>query len=299
MKNNRPDVPLFATVNVTGLCNLRCKYCFFQPRDESHMPLLDFHRVIDELAAMKVFFVNLSGGEPFTHPQIADMLEYAHDKFSHVVVLSNGTLIRPAHLETIRHIAAEKGGFPIQISLDSVNSTVNQETRGKAEKIMRNLERLSEVGADIVVAMVITRFNAPTLVESIRTLSAYTRFFHLMTVQEVPSLDGEDAGYPLSPQAQSVLWDELRDLREELDLHFELPCEEEQDELPGTACGAPCMAAFSQLVIDPSLQVRPCDRCVQTVIGDLHDVSLADVWHGPGAHRVIESPVPYCRVQAT
>jgi len=294
MKSNRPLAPLFATVNVTGVCNLRCAYCFFQPRLERHMPLKAFEMVIKKLAEARLFFVNLSGGEPFAHPQIAEILRIAHQHFHHVNVLTNGTLLRPTHLEAIAAIVSSKGMFPVQVSLDSVEAAVNDKTRGATARVLRNLERLNEVGANIVVAMVLSDINLPKIITSIRQLARYTRHFHVMQVQSVRSLAGSDA--TLDPGAARIAeaWDEITAVRDELGLNIDVP-DECAGEDGGEAEGAPCMAGFSQFVVDPDLRVRPCDRCVGTFVGDLAHQSVDEIWRSPEIGKVLASPIVFCQ----
>ena len=55
----------------------------------------EFERVIAELSELNVFFVNISGGEPFVHPEITKFLQIAHSIFKHVMVLSNGAALIP------------------------------------------------------------------------------------------------------------------------------------------------------------------------------------------------------------
>jgi MoaA/NifB/PqqE/SkfB family radical SAM enzyme len=294
MIGNRPGAPLFATVNVTGRCNLNCKYCFFQPRSLQHMKWEDFRKVINQLVELEVFFINLSGGEPFIHPQIDRFIQYAHSKFQHVVVLTNGTILNSHHIETIAEIVREKGSFPLQVSLDSILPEVNRKTRSDVFTIRNNIRILSEVGANIVIAMVITRFNLCSLTESITELSRYTRHFHLMTVQRVKALNDADKNYMPAEEALAQLWEEIRALKKKNNLHIDIPDEECSQET-GCAYGAPCMAGFSHVVIDPSLKVRPCDRCVKANIGDLNHESMAQIWKGEAVRQVLESPLPFCQ----
>lgn len=293
--SNRPGAPLFATVNVTGVCNLRCRYCFFQPRLERPMEWDDFRWVIAELARAQVFFVNLSGGEPFTHPEIERFLIHAHDNFQHVVTLTNGTLLRPRVLETIAGIVRSKGSFPVQVSLDAVSSEINAQTRSGSERILENLGRLRDVGANIVVAVVVNRWNAPTVVDSIVELARFTSYFHVMSVQPVRALGGIDAGLALSEEELEPIWQRISALRASHGLHVDTPADDAPER--GCAYGAPCMAAYSHVVVDPDLRVRPCDRLVDVFIGDLHRQDLAEIWHGPAVRPVLESPVPFCRAE--
>ncbi|TAN60641.1 radical SAM protein, partial [bacterium] len=184
---NRPSAPLFATINVTGVCNLSCGYCYYQPRAHDVMPWESFKKAVTELSELSVFFLNISGGEPFTHPEINKFIRFAHDKFEHVVVLTNGTILTPAHVNMIKSIVKKKGGFPIQVSLDAVAAEINAKTRTDSKVVLANLAKLKEIGADIVIAMVINAFNREHVIDSITELSAITRSFHLMPFQNVLS----------------------------------------------------------------------------------------------------------------
>ena len=47
--------------------------------------------MIDELAAMKVFYVNIGGGEPMLRPDFFDLIGYAVDQKVGVKFSTNGT----------------------------------------------------------------------------------------------------------------------------------------------------------------------------------------------------------------
>lgn len=155
MTTNRPASPLWATVNVTGVCNLQCEYCFFQPRKHEHMTIVDFINVIAILKAQNAFFLTISGGEPFMHPRII-ILMHAHDTFEHATVLSNGTRIQKTHVDCMRAIIKRKGAFPLQISRDAIDPDTNDKTRGMAFKVMKNLQVLRDAGITLTIAMVKT-----------------------------------------------------------------------------------------------------------------------------------------------
>lgn len=293
---NRPSSPLFATINITGKCNLSCKYCFFQPRINIDMDFPLFINVVDELADESVFFINISGGEPFLHPQINDILEYSHYKFSHVVVLTNGMILSEDNCKQIEKIYLRKKTFPIQISLDSIFDKVNSSTRGQSKIVLKNLSKLHSIGANIVIAMVITRNNVNKLIESIRYLTRYTTFFHIMNLQEVRYDNNLIENLSLNSNESENIWTEITMLKEELSLTIEIPCKTDRF-ADGCAFGAPCMAGFSHIVIDPDLKVRPCDRLTNTRVGDMSLTSLKQLWASAELQEIIDSPMPYCQVK--
>ena len=292
---NRPSSPLWATVNVTGKCNLACEYCFFQPRKHEHMPLSSFRQVVEILRAHRLFFLTLSGGEPFVHPRINDILEYAHDAFEHTTVLSNGSVIRKRHLDCIRGIIDSKGFFPMQVSLDAVDCDVNDKTRGMTAKVTENLAMLSDLGVSLTIAIVVSSQNIAQVVRSIIRLKHLTRHFHLMPFKPVPYLDHADNYLHASVNDMSTIWHRLRDLRDEHELRIRLPSDE-CDAAGYSATGAPCVAGFTQLVIDPDLDVRACSRCTHAIVGNLGVESLEEIWNGPRLARIYHSDRPYCHI---
>ncbi len=292
---NRPQTPLFATVNITTACNLNCRYCFLQPRSNEYMLRTDFERIVEELAGLPVFFINISGGEPFMHPQVADFLQIAHGKIQHVMVLTNGTKITREHFGTISDILRSKGAFTLQVSLDAVDTAINELTRGDAGVVLGNIRALCGIGAHVIVAMVVTRCNAERIIESIELLSEHTRYFHLMTVQDVRGVGGIEKRYCLPHKDEGSLWQRVQELAARKNLFVNTPIQYEG--YRGCASGAPCMAAFSHIVIDPSLKVRPCDRLTDVVLGDLRKSTVSAVWDSPTARGVTQCRVPYCRLQ--
>lgn len=297
MPSNRPRSPLWATVNVTGKCNLTCEYCFFQPRKHQHMEFEDFRTVIEALQARGLFFLTISGGEPFVHPRITNILQLAHDRFEHATVLSNGSAFRDTHFECIGDIVSKKGCFPIQVSLDAVDSEINDSTRGMTEVVMRNLAKLSELGASLTIAIVVSSQNIDQVVRTILETKHLTRHFHLMPFKPVPYLDEADGYLKAGDQQFAEVWARLSRLREEHGLHIRLPSDECQA-TSFSATGAPCVAGFTQFVVDPDLDVRACSRCTHAVVGNLATDTVEEIWNGSRLAHIYKRDVPYCHVRS-
>lgn len=92
-------MPLEVNWAITKMCNYSCSYCFGQDRlDRSRFTSLPFlKKAVDHIAELKrdtVRFV-FSGGEPTTHPDLGELIEYIHRIFGKrlesVLVISNGS----------------------------------------------------------------------------------------------------------------------------------------------------------------------------------------------------------------
>jgi MoaA/NifB/PqqE/SkfB family radical SAM enzyme len=263
-----------------------------QPRSGVDIARPDFERIIDELAELGVFLVTLSGGEPFLHPNFGDMFLYAHKRFAHVMTLTNGTALRPCHLDPIQQVLNEKGAVTIQVSLDSNDAHVNALTRAPSQRTLRTIKQLTSMGCHVIVAIVVTRHNVATVVPTVESLSAHTRWFHLMTVQDIRSKPGVERELEAERTVRASLWTELGALATARDLAINYPT---QDCERGCATGAPCMAGFSSLIIDPDLNVRPCDRLTDIVLGNLNHAKVSEVWNSARMLAFTQRPEPLCR----
>lgn len=292
--NNRPRAPLLVTVNVTGVCNLQCSYCYFQPRLRSHMGFDDFQMTLNVLQEQEIFLLTLSGGEPFLHPRINDMLRLAHEAFEHASILTNGTALQDVHFETIAEIVRKKGFFPIQVSVDSTDPRINDSTRGNTSLVLKNLLKLRDAGASITAAIVISSQNIDRIEETIGSLVNVTRHFHVMPIKPVLFLNGTDSHLQVEPKRMDEVWNRLISLRDRYKIRVRTPVDDPCTRVETSAEGAPCMAGFTKLAIDPNLDVRPCDKCVSTVVGNLREQTLEEIWHGDRLADIYQRGVSYC-----
>lgn len=87
----------FAWIEVTNVCNLKCKHCYNETARPCHkaMTLDEFKHVCDELTAYGISEAQLIGGEPFTIPEstLFAMLSYAHERFKSIELFFNGTMV--------------------------------------------------------------------------------------------------------------------------------------------------------------------------------------------------------------
>jgi MoaA/NifB/PqqE/SkfB family radical SAM enzyme len=87
--------PVNVTWEVTLRCNLRCVHCLSEAGQGSDEELSteECRRLIDQWSALKVFQVNVGGGEPFIREDFLGLLTYAQEKGIVTCVSTNGLLI--------------------------------------------------------------------------------------------------------------------------------------------------------------------------------------------------------------
>jgi uncharacterized Fe-S cluster-containing radical SAM superfamily protein len=152
---------------VTGtLCNLACTHCFNNSGpDVKTFGFLSpdaVRRELEEGARRGVRDVFFTGGEPFLHTQIAEMLE-ASLEFAATTVLTNGTLINDRMADRLAAIERHaRYSLEIRVSLDSFDERTNDAIRGAGvfQRVMATVARLSRRGLLPLVTVVRTWSDA-------------------------------------------------------------------------------------------------------------------------------------------
>ena len=111
---------------------------------------------------MRVFYVNVGGGEPLVRRDFLDLVDHAVERKVGVKFSTNGALITP---EAARRIAATDY-LDVQISIDGATPETNDPVRGRGSYAMarRGMDRLAEAGfGPFKISVVMTRHNIPEL----------------------------------------------------------------------------------------------------------------------------------------
>lgn len=156
--------PICLTWELTWACNLACVHCLSSSgrRDPRELSTEECFGVIDELQKLKVFYVNIGGGEPMLRGDFFDILSYAEAHDVGVKFSTNGTYIDgPA----ARRLAA-MDYLDIQVSIDGATADVNDVVRGEGSHAaaLSAMRHLADAGfGPFKVSIVATRHNIDQL----------------------------------------------------------------------------------------------------------------------------------------
>jgi radical SAM protein with 4Fe4S-binding SPASM domain len=204
--------------NLTRTCNLRCVHCYTDSAARKYPDELTTEQckaVLDDLAAFRVPAVLFSGGEPLVRQDVFELAEYARGLGLHVVISTNGTLIRR---ETAERFAALKLAY-VGISLDSAIPAVHDEFRGQAgafQKSMEGFRHCVAAGQKVGLRLTLTRHTAQDLGRIFDFIEREgidrACFYHLCPAGRGKSLATLSATE--SRAAMDVIFDRTRDLAE-------------------------------------------------------------------------------------
>jgi mycofactocin radical SAM maturase len=158
------DAPICLTWELTYACNLDCIHCLSSSgrRDPRELTTEECRAVIDELARLQVFYVNIGGGEPTIRPDFLELVEYAVARGVGVKFSTNGSRI---DAEMARRLAGSDY-IDVQISVDGADAATNDAVRGPGsfDTAVRAMEHLRAAGfGRFKISVVATRHNVGQL----------------------------------------------------------------------------------------------------------------------------------------
>lgn len=275
--------PLDVIAESANVCNLRCVMCFHvdddlpvsQTTSVPFMTMETFKKIVDDCAKNDLPALKLSWrGEPMLNRNFTEMLRYAKAKgILEVTSLTNATLMN----ETIcREIVAAR--------LDQLIISIDGFTKETYEKI--------RVGADYDVVM----HNVMTLLK-IRK-NARKPFIRIQYTESAVNRHETADFY--------AYW---KDKVDEITISY---CQDFGSPDKNISENSPihefcCKQPFQRLVVMTDGTVCVCATDVMGVlaIGNIHNTSLKDLWHGPKINQLREQhrsgkyyESPMCRICA-
>lgn len=117
------------------LCNLRCTHCFIScSPDNDSLEMMDtgeIFRYLDEAKTLGVKEIYYTGGEPFIHTDVMEILKRTLRDFP-TSVLTNGLPINEVRADQLKEMAGDsRYSLEIRISLDDFDEKRNDAIRGK------------------------------------------------------------------------------------------------------------------------------------------------------------------------
>lgn len=156
--------------NVTGRCNLNCKYCWDMFKKEKEMDTQKAKGMIDEISSDECEMLLFTGGEPLVRKDLFELISYADSKkISNIKICTNGVLIDKYVNEIVSSAVTE-----IHISLDSLIENDKQYRGYRIEKILQNINLLksrARSNQKIVLVTVVDIYNMQNFEDVLRYAS--------------------------------------------------------------------------------------------------------------------------------
>jgi uncharacterized radical SAM superfamily Fe-S cluster-containing enzyme len=149
-------------IEITERCNLNCPVCFAESGQGEHRPLSVVKQMLDAAVSSAngaPDVLQISGGEPTTHPELIEILRYAKSlPFKYVMLNTNGLDLQNGHID-LSDLKLLGLGFEVYLQFDGLDDSIYETLRGRpllAQK-MRTLDRLAEAGIPVTLVATIRR----------------------------------------------------------------------------------------------------------------------------------------------
>lgn len=270
-------------LELTYSCNLDCTFCYNDLNLRGRrLSLADYRRLLDDLAAMQVMHLILSGGEPLLYRHFFELGAYARERGFVIKVKSNGVPLQRRNAERLK---AEVDPFIVEMSIHGAGPDTHDrltQVPGSFERLLRNIEDLKDVGLRLTLNSTLTRWNEGEVGEMIALcdrLGVRLQFNPEVT----PRDDGDLSPLEIAPSAAGienmvrVSLARARGSEQPGRLPIRLkPSEKDADRLDPKKQKV-CGAGSTGLTIDPFGNVYPCVQ-FRRKAGNVHEQPIHDIW---------------------
>lgn len=194
--------PFHVIYFVTARCNARCKMCFYLDIIENSSKNLKNELTIDEIKqflikAGKVPYFSLSGGEPFLHKKIVQIVDYIalYNKPLIISIASNCSL--PEKVERAFNVLCERHPsiqFELQMSIDGIEEEHDsiRQLPGLFQKVVetnRRVAALKELRTNLKIKICVTysSYNQHTIEKLIDYIHQYLTFDRIILAKAIDS----------------------------------------------------------------------------------------------------------------
>lgn len=265
------SVPQLLLIDPTSACNLRCEGCWageYSKTDQLEPEL--FSRIINEAKEMGIYWIVLSGGEPFCYPHLLDVVASHPD--SVFMVYTNGTLIDEKVADRLAELANLSPAFSLEGWREKTDA---RRGAGTFDKIVRAMDLLRERGVFIGASVTSMHDNIEELFSDdfidflVEKGVAYMWSFHYIPVGRNPNVE-----LMLTPEQRVWMFERVRELRSVKPILI-------ADFWNDGAVTGGCIAGGRQYChINAAGDVEPC-AFVHFAVDNIRNKSLKEVLQNP------------------
>ncbi len=171
-KASAEGVPISGTFELLPVCNMDCKMCYVRmsPQDqEAAGPLAgaeSWLALAREAKEAGMLYLLLTGGEPFLHPQLRDILEGLHKMGFVITMNSNGTMIDESVITWLKDCPPVRINISLYGASDETYAQLCGNPKGYTQTV-KAIRLLQEAGISVKLNCSLTPYNAKDLPEMV------------------------------------------------------------------------------------------------------------------------------------
>ncbi len=282
--------PLATQFELTSGCNQRCVFCYNVWKEHcSKQNSLELTKerqleVIDKIIQNEIFDIIFSGGEPLLVEWLEELIKKCSDARIHTTIITNGILMSLERAKSLK----KSGLNDLQISLHHYKPEINDKLTGipgSFEKTIQGVKSILKVFGEESF-----NINAVALPETYKDIYEMASFLHSIGVGSfsvgTPSATGEMKGNKkliIGKKMFLEVYKQLKRAKEDFGMNvgftggFPICLLPEINEETVKMIGNYCDAGLSQIIINPSGNLRPC-VCLSENLGNILKDDLKEIW---------------------
>ena len=161
------------TFEATSVCNLKCRYCYniwkipgtsgfeqFNSYKQARKTLNKLFKIAD------VNQVTFTGGEPLIAERFNELVLFTRMKKKSVAIITNGNKATASEYKQIFDLGVKLFELPLHSPTEKEHDYMT-DTTGSWQKSLNSIKSLKEIGAQVVVVIVITKANYHLIKETL------------------------------------------------------------------------------------------------------------------------------------
>ena len=281
------NIPLFAMLELTHICNLKCVHCYIPDKTNNNDLTTDeIKNVINDLANEGCLFLTITGGEVFLRSDIWEILEYVYKKKFAYQIFTNGTFITDEVLKKLKNLHP----WEIGISLYSMKKEIHDKITGVSgsfEKTINSIMSLRDNNVPVRIKTVLMNLNFDGYGQILDFADEFKVKIHFDFIIS-PKNDGDKSPlkYRVSEEKYKILLCDTRIFPIESDVKFS----DKKDNIL-------CHAGKNSCSISPSGDVHSCIQ-IPIKAGNIREHSFKYIWENGEAlnkvRKITENEVIFC-----
>ncbi len=278
--------PFFFVVSPLMRCNLHCLGCYagqYQKETDLEYDVLD--RIFDEAKTMGIYFITVSGGEPFLRKDLLELFAKHNDMYFQV--FTNGTLINRELAQRLANL----GNVAPVISIEGFEKeTDGRRGQGTFNNVVGAMANLKEAGVIFGFSTMPSCLNWKTVAsdEFYKFLVDQGCFFGWM-FQYIPIGRQPDVKLMLSPSQRLAVRDKVREARNKYPI-FVADFWNDGKYVEGCLAGGKDMHGYFH--INTNGDVEPC------VFAHFAQDNIKKIYEKGGHLRDVLRSELFCRIRA-
>ncbi len=158
-------------IELTSRCNEQCIHCYADssPEREEMLPPALVKEMIDQACALGQPFIQFTGGDPLIHPDLIELVAYAHGKtIPGIEIYTNGLLLHAPLLKELVPFAPRLC-FSLYSCDADTHDTITQ-VPGSMERTLTAIRRTQATGLEVRIGIALMQQNAATLPATVEFL---------------------------------------------------------------------------------------------------------------------------------